>query len=277
MIRSFVSLIIVFVFTCTAFLFYGIRIPSSKNSSNPPARFSHTQFDAVLRQVVSERGQVNYQLLLQRESALDQYLGQIAAVSPETHPSLFADQNSRMVYWINAYNAFVLKGVLRYYPTSGVLETLPLHGFFWALRFNAGGEYMSLYHLENGILRKRFNEPRIHFAINCASAGCPALAPYAFVAEKLDQQLKMGTEAFIKDELNVRFDEASGIAYLSKIFSWYQEDFQTEPVAGRQTPLAYIIPFLNVEQRRKFSLRQNWEIQYLGYDWRLNQTHFEQE
>ena len=101
----------------------------------------------------------------------------------------------------------------------------PRAGFFFLQRVEVGGRRLSLYTLENRIVRARFDEPRIHFALNCASVGCPSLPPEAFVPERLEQQLARETARFLSEERNVAVDLDARIVRLSSIFDWYDVDF----------------------------------------------------
>jgi len=142
-------------------------------------KFDHHLFTNVLRQFVGEQGRVDYAQLKANPNTLNAYLAQLAEVSPESQPELFPTRADQLAYWINAYNAFVLKGVLDKYPITTVWQA-DVGLFFKRRRFVAGGKRYSLDDIEHRILRARFGESRIHFAINCASASCPVLPAAAF-------------------------------------------------------------------------------------------------
>ena len=176
-----------------------IRPAYGPTPAKPPSLFSHVAFDRVLERDVDARGRVDYPGLKQHEGDLDRYFRLLAAFSPDSTPEFFPTETARLAYWINGYNAAPIKTVLHYYPIESVLDvkrpTLLFFfpgksGFFYFQRASFGGKRYSLYHLENKIIRDRFNEPRIHFALNCASTGCPVLPRKAFSAENLDAELE---------------------------------------------------------------------------------------
>src|SRR5262249_23044072 len=137
--------------------------------------FDHSVGAPVLKSHANEIGEVDYAALKAHRANLDEYIRRLAGSSPENHPHVFPTRAHELAYWINAYNAFVIRGVVDHYPTRSVLDLGMLKRFFWRGDSVAGGVTMSLYHLENGIIRKKYGEPRIHFAIVCASMSCPML------------------------------------------------------------------------------------------------------
>ena len=160
-------------------------IPPSRTADqlgSPPARFSNAAFDVVLRRYVDDRGLVDYAGLQAQPAPLNHYYDLVAAYSPDNAPPLFPTRNDALAYWINAYNAAVMRTVLEYYPIASVGDVdgwLPgKAGFFVLQRLTFGGETGSLYDLENTVIRGRYHEPRVHFALNCASRGCPRLPRY---------------------------------------------------------------------------------------------------
>src|ERR1044072_5419910 len=155
--------------------------------------FSHEIFDRLLGSAVSPEGRVDYAGLAKNQAELDCYLATLAAASPDSHPEQFPSETDALAYWINCYNAFILRGVLDEYPIKSVFETAD-GAFFKRKKYVAGGSIYSIDEIENEIIRKRFDEPRIHFALNCASNSCPVLYNEAFDSAKLDRQLSEKTE-----------------------------------------------------------------------------------
>jgi hypothetical protein len=269
---------------CTSIHPSSINMGNAVNASQ--AQFSYTSYAALLKTYVSERGLVDYQALSQNQQELDRFYAQIALQSPDSHPHLFPTQHDRLAYWINAYNTTVIKGVLEYYPISSVEAVRPptvlfffpsKSGFFFFNRFIYGGRETSLYYLENNVIRERFEDPRFHFALNCASSSCPKLPRTPFLPETLVRQLDQETRKFINDEQNVRFDTTNQTLYLSEIFKWYEEDFNHWLRAHHPelspTLTSYVLLYLEPEttvliQRQQAELK----IDFFDYDWGLNDT-----
>ena len=246
--------------------------------------FSHERLDRVLTRYVNERGRVDYSALNLGQDELDSYFQLLERYGPERNPELFPTESSRLAYWINAYNAATITIVLHYYPIDTVLDVkkptlaffLPrTAGFFYFQKVRLGGEAMSLYHLENDIIRKRFDEPRIHFALNCASLSCPELPRRAFTADNLENELEREARKFLSQSRNLRIDHENQTIYLSEIFDWYRDDFVSwlRQRSSNQTGglLDYIA--LYVEAETADDLRQaakTYAVSFIPYDWTLN-------
>ena len=246
--------------------------------------FSNERFDRVLGQYVNERGLVGYSALQQDLEDLEGYYYLITIYSPDSHPELFPSENHKLAYWINAYNAGVIKTVLTYYPINSVLDVKKpgiffflsdKSGFFFFQRLTFGGKSTSLYYLENQVIRKRFNDPRIHFAVNCAALGCPRLPRRSFSGEALDQQLDNETRFFLTEERNFKIDHDEKIIYLSSLFQWYEKDFTTWYTAkypGRESSLlSYIELYLVPEKAEELkAIGDSYNLRFIPYNWRLN-------
>ena len=219
---------------------------------------------------------MDYGALGSDRAELDGYCRLLARYSPDATPERFPTEASRLAYWINAYNAAVIKTVLHYYPVESVLDVkrpwvfffLPKKsGFFYFQRVRLGGASMSLYKLENDIVRKRFHEPRAHFALNCASLGCPELPRHAFTPERLDEELTREARRFLSKPGNFRIDPESGTIFLSEIFDWYRDDF----TGGSSSLIDYLRRYLPDKQARLLDdAADRYEIRFTPYDWSLN-------
>ena len=249
--------------------------------------FTHELLDRVLQRFVDARGRVDYTGLQNRTGDLERYYQLLSTYSPDSHPELFPTQQSRLAYWINAYNAAVLKAVLSHYPISSVADVkapalfffLPAQsGFFVFQRLVFGAESMSLYSLENDIVRSRFAEPRIHFALNCASRGCPRLPASTFKTEHLDEELDRETRNFVAEERNFRLDHAQKTIFLSSIFQWYESDFldwyKDRFPDRRATLLDYVSLYLPDERAAQLDrAAASYQVEFIPYDWTLNDQH----
>ena len=196
--------------------------------------FSHDSFNLVLQRFVNESGKVDYSALKKDPYDLDLFYQLVATYSPDSHPEMFPTDNHKLAYWINAYNAAAIKTVITYYPIRSVLEVKPpvllfflpnKSGFFIFQKPIIGGRKISLYRLENSIIRRRFPDPRIHFALNCASLGCPRMPRRAFSGRNLDEQLDTETRKFVAEERYFKIDYKNKTIFLSEIFKWYENDF----------------------------------------------------
>jgi hypothetical protein len=223
----------------------------------PLKEFSHHTFDELLKAHVHE-GVVDYPGF-QSDGRLDRYLAHLDRVDPNG----FASREDRLAFWINAYNAFAIKGIIdRYSP----LTLVGRYRYFIGRDYRVGGRTINLYDLERKVIIPLFHEPRIHFAIVCASASCPRLQPWAYGGDRLDEQLDSGARAFINDPSKNRFDRENKVAYLSKIFDWYSEDFE----AHSGTILDYVRRFVADPQLAQELADSSYTIRFLDYDWNLN-------
>jgi len=168
-------------------------------------------------------------------------------------------KSEQLAFYINAYNAWILHEALGKYPTKSVKDLL--FTFFTGQRIKVAGEKMSFNHLEKDIIRPKFGEPRVHFALNCASRSCPPLNREPFQADKLDAQLESLTVAFVNSPKGVDYSAEKNTAALSAIFNWYKDDFQ-----GVGGPLVFI------NRRRNPPLPGDVKIAYQDYDWSLNEV-----
>ncbi len=249
-----------------------------------PGKFSHVNFDRVLKQYVDKQGRINYRSLKQNPRDLEMYYYQLSLISPDSHPERFPSQEDRLTYWINAYNASVIKTVLAYYPISSVLDIKPPFpffflpkeaGFFVFKKMTYGGKMTNLYFLENNVIRKRFSDPRIHFALNCAARGCPQLPATVYTASALNEQLDQDARRFANSDQNFRIDHPQKTIYVSSIFKWYKKDFlewyQLRYPGQETTILNYIGWYLSKEKAEELNqCEHTYTLEYIAYDWRLN-------
>lgn len=168
------------------------------------------------------------------------------------------DAKEQLAFYINAYNAWTIKLVLDKYPIRSVRDVSPLFGIFLKKNIRVAGERMSLNHLEKDIIRKKFKDPRIHFAVNCGSTSCPPLQKGAFDAKTLDAELDARTKAFTLNEAGVE-KSADGKVRVSKIFKWYDEDFKSQGGAVNY-----------IGKTRGERIAPDAKVEYKPYNWSLN-------
>ncbi|MCR4318765.1 MAG: DUF547 domain-containing protein [Candidatus Brocadiaceae bacterium] len=234
-----------------------VTIVSASESGDPASLF-----DSVLSRYVSKDGLVHYKGLKEDKDFM-RYIEYLSTTDPDKLPT----DKHRMAFWINAYNAFVLKGVLEEYPIKSVLGVgwLP-HSFFKRKEFVIKLGKITLQKIENERLREAFREPRIHFAINCASMSCPKLLTEAYKAEKLEQQLETQAISFISNKSRNSLDKENEVLYLSSIFKWYEGDF----IQKGEKLEEYIARYLN-QKDAEFIRNNKVTVKYLDYDWGLNE------
>ena len=221
--------------------------------------FPHAALDSALARVLRD-GRVDYGALARDHADLDRYLAACAAARPDEWP-----REAQIAFWVNAYNARVLDGVIRRPGLKSVLDVrkilgIPTLGFFREQRVTAGAR-RSLDDIEHRILRVRYAEPRVHFVLNCASVSCPVLPARALDPATLDGDLDAATRRFLADTTRNRIDPG-GRLRLSAIFKWYAEDF--EKAAG--SVVAFVARYLPAGR----TIPPGAKIEHLDYDWALN-------
>ena len=247
---------------CSILFLYHFRVEADSRTqqSAEGTAFSHDLFDQVLQEHVNENGRVNYTQLKANPEKFEAYLDLLAAANLTEW-----SYNEQLTFWINAYNALVIKGVIDHYPTTSVRKVKLFNGFFSRLKFQAAGKTYTLNEIEHGILREEFPDPRVHFAIVCASFSCPPLWNRAYTVKTIEERLETATFNFIRNPEQVRIDRTKRLVYLSKIFKWYEDDFK-EGYDGVADFLADHLPTEDAE----FLASTDVKFRYLNYDWTLN-------
>ena len=231
----------------------------------------------VLAEHVDEQGRVDYAGLVADPADLQAAYAEVAAASPDSHPERFPTEADALAYWINAYNIGAMVLVADHYPVDSVQAVrgpfwsfvLPAgSGFFFFHRLEFGGEELSLYALENDVVRARFADPRTHFALNCASLGCPELPNEPFTAADLEAQLEREARAFFADPEQWSYDPDRGVLLASSILDWYAEDFVAPKSSyGDATLLEFARRFAPLSTVPADS---DTPIEFTDYDWGLN-------
>ena len=247
---------------CSVLFLYHFRVEADSRIEQPPseAPFSHELFDQVLQEHVDEKGRVNYTKLKANPEKLEAYLDLLAVANPTE-----LSYNAQLVFWVNAYNALVIKGVVDHYPTTSVRKVKFFNGFFSRLKFRVASKTYTLNQIEHGIIRTEFADPRVHFILVCASSSCPPLWTRAFSVETIEENLETATLNFIRNPEQVRIDRAKRRVYLSKIFKWYDDDFEI----GYDGVADFLTDYLPPEDA-EFLASTDVKFRYLDYDWTLN-------
>lgn len=216
-------------------------------------------------------GQVNYSAVKNDPDLLKDVISQFENLKKEEYDKW--SQDEKKAFWINAYNIAAIKVVIDHYPLNRSLSLK-------ALRYPSNsiqqisdvwnkpilkllGNEVSLNYIENEVLRKEFQDPRIHFAIVCAALGCPALRGEAYVPERLNAQLDDQGLQLVHDSTKFRYDSSQDVLFLSPIFKWFNEDFAKE---------GGVIVFLKKYTRKSAAkLSDKTRVKWLDYDWSLNE------
>jgi len=236
-----------------------VNVPPPKSASEgpPPTEVAQAAWARVLSTRVDDRGRIDFAGLAKDPADLDTYVAWVAAVSPESSAGSFATPEAKLAYYVNTYNALAMYNVVR--------AGLPLHlpsdkvRFFYWEKLLVGARRMSLYTLENDVIRP-LGEPRIHFALNCMVRSCPRMPREPFSAERLEAQLDAAAREFFDDKKNLELFPPRRVARLSMILNWYESDFLTKA----PNLAAY------VDQYRTEPIPAGYEIEFMVYDWTLN-------
>ena len=216
----------------------------------PIQLFDHSTFNILLSKHVSINGNVDYEAIKSDWKALKDYITQLS----NNLPNNTWTKEEKLVYWVNTYNALTIDLILRHYPLKSIKDIKdPWKQRYWKL----GNKWYNLDEIEHQILRK-MDEPRIHFAIVCASFSCPKLLNEAYIASKLETQLTEATKGFLSDgDRNIISEKR---IQLSKIFKWFAKDFKQD---------GSLIDFLN--QYSEVEISASAKKSYLDYNWYLNE------
>lgn len=250
---------------------------------------SYATYNSLLQKYVRD-GRVYYEGFIESRGELEVFLKSMGSVDPaefDTWP-----ENDKLAFWINAYNAFTIKAIIDHYP---IKRSFSLVGIFYApsnsilqikgvwkkLQFRALGRTVTLDEIEHEILRKEFNEPRIHMAIVCASLSCPDLSSEAYTGDKIEEQLAAASVRFVNNpDKGVSIDENEQRVKISKIFKWFGEDFiknygdevkfKNESLKNNAV-LNFITNYLVSESKKEYIEKNEYKLGYLKYDWHLNE------
>ena len=223
----------------------------TSTTANSAINVDHNEWDKLLKKYVNEKGFVDYKGLKKDEGKVKNYLDKLTKLDPNDKWSV----QELLAYYINLYNAATIDLILQNYPTKSIQD---IDGAFTKAFIKIGDRTLSLGGIENGVLRK-MDEPRIHFAINCASFSCPKLMNYAYTAGKINEQLDEAVNEFINSDKN---DISANNPKLSKIFDFYTSDFKVD---GKKDLIGYINKY------SKTKINPTATYTFKEYDWNLNE------
>ena len=219
----------------------------------------HSAWNAIVETYVNDQGLVNYKGIMADSAGLNDYLEMLSANAPD--PKTWSE-SAQLAYWINAYNAFTIQLIIRNYPVQSIKDiagNIPLINTSWDIKFiRIGDSNYDLNNIEHGIIRKQFDDERIHFALVCAAVSCPPLRREAYNAERLNEQLDDQARTFFKDKTKNQI--AKDKAVISPILKWYRDDFRDKAEDTR----TYINKYSKVK------INPGVQISYADYDWALN-------
>ncbi len=214
-------------------------------------------YGELLKRYVRD-GVVDYARLKKEEQKLDRYLRVLEKANPDKLP-----RTEQFAFYINAYNAYTIKLILEHYPVKSIKDIGSWWKGPWRIEFcKIGGKTLTLDEIEHSILRPRFKDPRVHFAVNCASKGCPPLISEPYEGGILDEQLDANTRAFLNDPKHNHLE--GNTLYVSKIFKWFKDDFKGDVVG-------FFLRYADEGLKGRLLAKRNQiKVKYLDYDWSLN-------
>lgn len=227
-------------------------VAAFKTAPEETEKLSHTKFNDLLTKYVSASGKVNYKGFKTEKDKLDEYCKLLEANPPQSDWTTA----QRKSYWINAYNAFTVRLVVKHYPVKSIKNVVKA-GKPWNVKVCKIGEIDDLDGIEHKVLRK-MGDPRIHFGINCASYSCPKLLNKAFTPENVESELEKLAKEFVNDETKNKITASK--LELSEIFNWFKDDF---------TKKGTLIEWLNKYSTVK--INSNAKISHMKYNWNLNE------
>jgi len=261
--------------------FYAVAL-----SDTDPEPFVYDKYAVTLKAYVDDKGMVNYEQMKDDHKKLDAFL--IAIVQLETETFDAWNEQEKIAFWINAYNALTLKAIIDNYPIkAGIISGLvysknsirQIPGVWDKLQFLVMGQKMTLNEIEHKKLRAKLNEPRIHMALVCAAMSCPQLRSEPFVGKELNDQLDDQSKVFVTHNDKFKIDTDAETVYLSSIFKWFGEDFikSYAPEKGfashskaEKAVLNFASKYL-MKKQAEYLREGNYTIEYLDYDWSLNE------
>ena len=274
------------------FVLTGFFIASSVFSSQTLAAdsekqgFDYSDFAEALKINVDDSGMVNYKKLKAKPQKLLAFITELRNLDRKDFDKW--DDNTKVAFWLNAYNALTLKAIIdnypikssffksRIYPKNSIRQ---IAGVWDKINFKVMGQNLTLGHIEHKILRVKFDEPGVHMAMVCAAMGCPSLRNEPYIGDKLQEQLDDQAHRFLANPEKFKIKRSDGRIYLSPIFKWFAADFIKKygpkksfgnHNKGESAVLNFITSYLDKTQK-EYVLTGKFKIKYLKYDWSLNE------
>lgn len=226
----------------------------------------HKQWDEILKKNLNSKGFVKYKDIKENKAPLESYLDVLKKVKKAEYSKW--TKQEKMTFLINAYNAFTVKVIIEHYPLKSIKDIGSIFTSTWKTKFAylnlLEGSVLTLDGIEHDTLRESFKDYRIHAAVNCASISCPVLRAEAYTSGKLETQLNEQMEVWLADSSRNQFNVQKGVAKLSKIFDWYEDDF-VKWGGGINKVIEKYGP-----KEAKEVFKKKADIDYMDYDWNLN-------
>lgn len=267
---------------------FGLFLTLGHKAMASSSQFDYSEYDKVLQTYVNEKGMVDYEGLKANRAPLDRFHEKVASLDRESFEKW--PDPARIAFWINIYNSLTLKTIINHYPIERSLlspsayiypenSIRQISGVWDEITHEVMGENMTLDQIEHEVLRKDFNEPRIHVALVCAAKGCPVLRNEPYTGPRLDEQLKEQSRIFINNPEKFRIDKEAGLVHLSSIFKWFGADFVKKYSAkgefkGKGEEVSAVLEFASKHldpQEVEYLKDGDYSIDYLDYDWSLNE------
>lgn len=247
---------------------------STATSVADAAPFDYSDYATVLSNYVDPDGFVDYEGLKADREALDRFNTSLGEVSPATY-NAWSD-SERLAFLINAYNSITLASIIDNYPVESIRD---INGVWKGRKFPVVGQEVTLDTIEHGTIRTQFSEPRIHFAVNCASIGCPILRNEPYTGAELEAQLEEQTQISFDSDMHFRIDREENKVYLSSVFRWFGQDWEPgfgndreiEGLNDRETAFADFASQYVGSEEREFLLQGGYDIGFTDWDWSLNE------
>lgn len=242
---------------------------------NVPFEKDYITYGSVLQKfVVGEL--VDYRALNEDRGSLDDFVSQLATISKSDLEKM--SKPEKMAFWINAYNSLTLRSIIDAYPVESIKD---INGVWDKKKWKVAGRSVTLDQIEHEILRPVFKDARVHFAVNCASIGCPPLMNKPFLPDLLDQQLDLMTRRFVNHPKRNKIDPDKKLINTSELFSWFGDDF----ISGLNNPdiypnlsredaavISFIFNYIDSAKIIAIDPDLDWSLAYDEYDWNLNEV-----
>ena len=252
--------IVLFIFTlslCACGVLLDLANKEVKLNDSNSSPISHDKWTALLQKHV-HGDKVDYKGIIKDSVLFNSYIQELESSLPNDNNW---SKDEQFAYWVNAYNAFTVQLIIDNYPVKSIKDIkggIAFVNTVWDVKFiKIEDQELDLNNIEHGILRKKFEDPRIHFVANCASVSCPSLMNEAYTADKLEEQLNKAGRVFLNDNSKNKLDPDN--PQLSPLFSWYKPDFTKD-----QSLIEFVNKFLDEP------INDNANVSKTDYDWNLN-------